>query len=108
MSEGIRNFLITLKAIGIILALGVFVSFIFYTLKKRDLFGGFIGGMIIGVIGALIGCFILDYLFNDIAVKIMVFLSRDAGLNVIAGFIGAYIALFIMNKLNHDRERKKY
>jgi uncharacterized membrane protein YeaQ/YmgE (transglycosylase-associated protein family) len=36
------------------------------------------------------------------------FLSMGIGVNVIAGFIGAYLALYIMNRLNHDRERKKY
>jgi uncharacterized membrane protein YeaQ/YmgE (transglycosylase-associated protein family) len=108
MSFDLRSFLNVVKAIAIYLALGATLSFIFYTIKKRDLFGGYIGGFVIGVIGALIGGFILDYLFYDISLKILEFLTRGAGVNVIAGFIGAYIALYIMNKLNHDKERKKY
>ena len=104
----VMQILIQLKAIAIILGIGAVVAFIFYNLKKRDLFGGFIGGMVVGVIGALIGAFILDFIFYDIMVKVMEFLSRGAGIDIIAGFIGAYAALYIMNSLNHDKERKKY
>jgi len=108
MSEEIRSFLLMLKAIAIYLSLGALVSLIYYYIRNKDLFGGYIGGLVVGVIGALIGGFILDYIFYDIAVRVLEFLSRGAGVNVIAGFIGAYIALYIMNKLNHDKERKKY
>ncbi|MBN1532546.1 MAG: hypothetical protein JXA20_07790 [Spirochaetes bacterium] len=108
MSEGLRTFINVVKAVAIYLSLGALVSYIFYSLKRRDLFGGFIGGAVVGVVGALIGGFILDYIFYDIVSVVLEFLSRGAGVDIIAGFIGAYIALFIMNKLNHDRERKKY
>jgi len=108
MSEGLRGFLLVVKAIIIYIGLGALVAFIFYNLKRRDLFGGYIGGLVIGVIGALIGGLILDRLFYDIFVVILDFLSRGAGVNIIAGFIGAYLAVYIMNKLNHDRERKKF
>jgi len=63
---------------------------------------------VVGVIGALIGGFILDKIFYDITVKILEFMSRGAGVNMIAGFLGAYAALYIMNRLNHNKERKKY
>ena len=108
MSPELRDFLLILKAIAIYLALGASVAFIFYNMKRRDLFGGYIGGFVIGVIGALIGGFILDKLFYDIMVQVLEFLSRGAGVNIIAGFIGAYLALFIMNRLNHNKERTKY
>lgn len=108
MSEGLRSFLIVVKAIVIYISLGAFVAFVFYNLKKRDLFGGYIGGLVVGVIGALIGGLILDRLFYDILVVILDYLSRGAGVNIIAGFLGAWFALYIMNRLNHDRERKKY
>ncbi|PKL37263.1 MAG: hypothetical protein CVV44_16650 [Spirochaetae bacterium HGW-Spirochaetae-1] len=97
-----------MKAIAIILAIGAAVAFIFYNVRKRDLFGGYIGGLVVGVIGALVGGFLLDYLFYDIMVQLLEFFSRGAGVNVIAGFIGAYAALYIMNRLNHNKERKKY
>ncbi len=108
MSEGLLSFLRVVKAIVLYIGLGAIVAFIFYSLKKRDLFGGYIGGLVVGVIGALIGGLVLDTLFYDKVVTILEFLSRGAGVNLIAGFIGAYAALYIMNRLNHNRERKKY
>jgi len=108
MSEGLLSFLRVVKAIVLYIGLGAIVAFIFYSLKKRDLFGGYIGGLVVGVIGALIGGLVLDSLFYDKIVTILDFLSRGVGVNLIAGFIGAYAALYIMNRLNHNRERKKY
>lgn len=102
------SFLMKLLAIAIYIAMGALVSWIFYNLKRRDLFGGFIGGMVIGVIGALIGGFILDKLLLDITIKILRFLVYDTGVNIIAAFIGGYAAVYVMNMLNHDKERKRY
>ena len=97
-----------LLVLVIILGVGALVSWIFFHIKKRDLFGGFIGGMVVGVLGALIGAFILDKLLLQPVLYILKFLSIDAGVNIIAAFIGGYLALFIMNKLNHDKKRSKY
>ena len=108
MVDALREILNTLKAIAIFVAIGALLSYIFYFLKRRDLFGGFIGGMAVGVVGALIGGFILDYLLYDITKEVLEFLSRGAGVDIIAGFLGGYGALYIMNRLNHDKERKKY
>lgn len=108
MMEGLWGFLNVLKAVAIFLALGALVSFIFYSLLRRDLFGGYIGGLVVGFIGAIIGGYLLDYLFYNISVILLEFLSRGIGVNVIAGFVGAYVALCVMNKLNHNKERKKY
>jgi len=108
MSPEIKSFLNILKVIFIILVLGASVASIFYHMKRRELFGGYIGGFVVGVIGALIGGFILDRLFYDLSVQILKFLAEGAGFNIIAGFFGAFLALYIMNRLNHDKERKKY
>jgi uncharacterized membrane protein YeaQ/YmgE (transglycosylase-associated protein family) len=108
MSDEVLNFLMKLLAISIYLALGALVSWIFYYIKRRDLFGGYIGGLVVGVIGALIGGFILDKLFLEITIKILNFLVYTTGVNIIAGLIGGFIAVYIMNRLGHDKERKKY
>ncbi len=108
MSQGLIDFLNLIKLIAIYLAIGAVIAWVFFSLKRRDLFGGYIGGFVVGVIGALIGGFILDKLLYDITVKILAFLARDAGVNIIAGFVGAYAAVYVMNWLNHDKERKKY
>ncbi len=108
MSDEILNFLMKLLAIAIYLVLGALISWIFYYIKKRDLFGGYVGGLVVGVIGALIGGFVLDKLFLDLAIKALSFLVYETGVNIIAGLIGGYIAVYIMNRLGHNKERKKY
>ena len=62
MSAEFNDFLQAIIAILIVIAIGALVSFIFYSLKRRDLFGGYIGGAVIGIIGALVG----GYILNDI------------------------------------------
>lgn len=108
MSDKVVLFLWKVLALAIIIGLGALVSWIYYYIKRRDLFGGFIGGMVVGVIGAIIGAYILDTLLLGIVERILKFLVYDLQVDVIAGFIGAFAALFIMNKLNHDKTRKKY
>jgi uncharacterized membrane protein YeaQ/YmgE (transglycosylase-associated protein family) len=108
MDSALGEFLTKLKAIGIIVGIGAIMSYLYYNLKRKDLFGGYIGGLVVGIIGAIIGVFVIDFLFQDIAARILVFLTQDVGVNVITGFIGAWIALYIMNRLNHDKERKKF
>ena len=103
-SEGALSFFRVVKAIILYIGLGALVAFIFYNIRKRDLFGGYIGGLVVGVIGAVICGLVLD---NQI-VTILNFLSTGVGVNLIAGFLGAYAALYVMNRLNHNRERKKY
>ncbi len=108
MSEEILSFLMKLLAIVLYIGLGALASWIFFYLKRRDLLGGYIGGLVVGVIGALVGGFILDRLLLDVTIRVLRFLVYDTGVNLIAGFVGAFLALFIMNRLNHDKERKKY
>jgi uncharacterized membrane protein YeaQ/YmgE (transglycosylase-associated protein family) len=99
-----QGFLTNILAIIIYIAIGAIIAYLFYYIKRRDLFGGYIGGLVIGLLGALIG----GLLLNDITERVFNFLLNVGSANAIAGFIGAYIALHIMNKLSHDRERKKY
>jgi uncharacterized membrane protein YeaQ/YmgE (transglycosylase-associated protein family) len=108
MSDALIQFLKNLLAIVIYIGLGAIVSWIFFVLKRRELFGGYIGGMVVGIVGALIGGFVLDKLLLDVVIRILQFLVYETGVNIIAGFVGGYIAVYIMNKLNHDKERKRY
>jgi len=104
MLTGVKDLFQVVIAISIVVSLGAIISFFYYNIKKRDLFGGFIGGMVIGVIGALIG----GFLFNDIILFLFDFLAKNQYFNAISGFLGAFLAVYIMNKLNHNKERKKY
>ena len=108
MSSDFLSFLKIVKVLAITVLIGAIIAAFFYHVKRRDLFGGFIGAFVVAFIGTLIGCFIIDMLFYDIAVKVLEFLTKTAGVNIVAGIIGAYVALVIMNKLNKDKERTKY
>ena len=110
MSDGISNFLMKLLAIVIYLGIGALISMVFYNIKKKELFGGYIGGWIVGVIGALIGGFIIDKLIlnRENSVKIIIFLTEDTGVNIITALLGGYLAVYILNRLGHNKERKKY
>ena len=81
MSTEFNDFLQAIIAILIVIALGAFVSFIFYSLKRRDLFGGYIGGAVIGIIGALVG----GYVLNDITLFVLDVLAKNQYVNVISG-----------------------
>jgi uncharacterized membrane protein YeaQ/YmgE (transglycosylase-associated protein family) len=104
MSEEVLSFLMRIVAFLVLIGIGAGVSWFFYHFKNRDLLGGFIGGLVVGVIGALVGAFLL-YLPLE---WIIDFLQVRLGINTIAGFIGAFVAVYVMNRLNHNKERKKF
>ena len=83
------------------------LSWYFYSWKRRDLLGGFIGGMIVSFFGGILGGFVV----SDAVNFIIDFLQRGfyiANVNVIAGLIGGYATIYIFNKINHDRSRRDY
>ena len=102
------EFLIWLMRIAIFLLLAAGVTSIFYHLKRRALFGGYIGGLIIAIIGVVIGEFVLGRLATEYIVRFFSFLIQLTGVNIITGFLGAYGAVYLLNKLNHNKERTKY
>lgn len=84
--------------------IGAAIASLFYHIKKKDLFGGYIGGLVVGFIGAIIGGLSLSPVFNFI----LYYLSKAEVVFILAGATGAYILIYIMNRLNHNRSRKKY
>ena len=82
--------------------LGLFLSWIFYYIKRKDLLGGFAGGLVIGMIGSVLGVLVL----SDIVKKIIdIMQSMIGNVDVLTGLLTGYLALFIYNKINHDRTR---
>lgn len=87
--------------------IAAFLSWVFYSWKRRDLLGGFLGGMVVSFFGAILGGFVV----SDTVNFIIDFLQRGfyvANVNVIAGLLGGYAAIYIFNKINHDRPRRDY
>lgn len=107
MSTKLIELLTNLIPFAIILGIGIVVSWIFYYIRKRDIFGGFVGGTVIAILGALLGIY-TDKFILDYVIKILQYLVYQFNVNIIAGFIGAYIAVYITNKLNHDKKRDRF
>ncbi|TAL37113.1 MAG: hypothetical protein EPN93_06730 [Spirochaetes bacterium] len=110
MGEEILKFLQKVLDTGLYIGLGALVAWIFYHVKNRDLLGGYIGALVVGVIGALIGGILLDRLTPYVKIFLQILIGERGphSVNLIAGFIGGFIALFVMNRLNHNKARKKY
>jgi len=102
------GFLTVLIIIAIYLLIAAAVTSIFYHLKGRSLFGGYIGGLIIAIIGVVIGEYVLARFLMEPAKVVLNFLVEGTGVNIITGFLGAYAAVYLMNKLNSDKKRTKY
>ena len=88
----------------IYIIIGAVMASYFYHWKRKDLFGGYIGGLVVGFIGAIVGGLSLSSLFKFI----LFYLSKDNSVNILSGLVGAFVILYTMNRLNHNRERKKY
>jgi uncharacterized membrane protein YeaQ/YmgE (transglycosylase-associated protein family) len=108
MSEEVTKFLLFIVGILIILAIGAAMSWIYFALRRRDLFGGFIGGMVVAVIGAIIGNALGTQIVGYVEKVLRFLVYNPAGVDIISGFLGAWFALYVMNRLNHDKTRKKY
>jgi uncharacterized membrane protein YeaQ/YmgE (transglycosylase-associated protein family) len=109
MSEGLKSFLLFILKLVVILGIGALLSWIYYSLRKRDLFGGFIGGMVVAVIGAIIGNALGTQVLMPYIEKVIKFLVYNpSNVDVISSIFGAWGAVYIMNRLNHDKTRKKY
>jgi len=106
--EKFLDFLLLLVPYAVTLIIGGIISWVFYYLKKRDIFGGYIGGVVIAFLGALLGGFGLDFLVEPIRIVLEVLVYNQMKVNFIGGFLGAFLALYIMCKLNHDKVRKKF
>jgi len=81
----------------------------FFVYLRKDLLGGFWGAVFVAGIGALI----LFATFQTIIREVIMWLMSPrigtvqlSNVNLIAISIGAYLALYIMNQINHNKERR--
>lgn len=88
---------------AVLLAIGAGVSWYFYYFKRRDIFGKFIGGLIVAILGAII----FDLVFTLQFMKTFSeFLTTKTYVHIPGALIGGFLAVYILNKINHDQERQ--
>lgn len=91
--------------------IGAITAYYYHQWKQRDLPGGYWGALIIAIIGAVIINYILSIrgwfpeLINWLMVPKIGYEFR-IGVNLIAAIAGAFLFVYILNKINHDRERR--
>ncbi|GBF50145.1 hypothetical protein LPTSP4_16690 [Leptospira ryugenii] len=84
-------------------------AYYFYYYKRRDLLGKFWGSTLVAGIGALIVFATLQTYIRDIIMWLMspkIGSTQLSNVNLVAIFLGGFIALYIMNRINHNKERR--
>lgn len=97
--------------VDIIFIVGVatMVAWYFYFYLKREVIGGFVGAIVISGLGAILILATLQTFLRDI---IMWLMSPKLGtiqlsnVNLIVIFLGAYLSLFLLVKINYNKKRK--
>ncbi len=105
------QFLEILLDLAVYLLAGIASSYYFYEKKRRDLLGGFWGGAFIGTIGAVLISMLtgIEAWFIRFATWLMQPKIGDdlvVRVNLITALLGGLLFVFILNKINHDRERR--
>lgn len=92
-----------------IVGISTLVSWYFYFYKKKDILGGFIGAIVIAGLGSLLILATLQTLVREI---IMWLMSPKLGtiqlsnVNLIVVFAGAFLSLYILTRLNFNKQRQ--
>lgn len=90
---------------------GLVAAWFYYHYMRRDLLGGFWGAVVIGVIGAVMVHSVLS-LFNNWFARLLNWLMKPelggfhVRVNMLAAMAGAFLFVFILNRINHDKERR--
>jgi len=92
-----------------IVGIATLVAWYFYFYLKREIIGGFVGAIVISGLGAILILATLQTFLRDI---IMWLMSPKLGtiqlsnINLIVIFMGAYLSLYLLIKINYNKQRK--
>jgi hypothetical protein len=99
----------TLVDIVFFVGASAIVAWYYYYYLKKDLLGGFWGAVLVSAVGALIVFALLQTFIRDIIMWLMspkIGSTQLSNVNLIAIFIGGFLALYVMNRINHNKERR--
>jgi len=105
------DFLEKLLALVVYAASGFAASYYFFVFKRKDLLGGFWGGAVIGLVGAVIISWVTsqDAWFTRLVYWLMIPKFGDTfqiPVNLIASFLGGVLFVAILNRINHNKDRR--
>lgn len=90
---------------------GMAASWFYFAKKRRELLGGFWGGTVIGTIGAVMISMLTA--INGWFIELVTWLMKPKfgsdlifRVNLIAAVAGSFIFVYILNRINHNRERR--
>ncbi len=81
----------------------------FYYYKRKDLLGKFWGASFVAGLGALIVFATLQTYIRDAIMWLMspkIGSTQLSNINLVAILMGGYLALYAMNRINHNKERR--
>ena len=90
---------------------GAFASWFYFVRRRRDLLGGFWGGLVIGTVGSVIIAYFAGTWFIEIVTGLMspkqlpFFEGVSVRVNLITALFGSFLFVYILNRINHDRGR---
>lgn len=92
-------------------AVGAAVAWYFYYFRRRELIGGFWVAMILATVGAVLFTTLasIKSWFANLVYWLMLPKYEEtllAPVNLITALIGAVLFVYILNRINHDRERR--
>ncbi len=105
-----KYFSLLLDIIVYVLA-GALASWFYFHRRRRDLLGGFWGGVVIGTVGSVIVAFFAGTWFISLVTGLMnqkplpYFEGVQIRVNLITAVAGAFLFVYILNRINHDRGR---
>lgn len=101
----------TLKDGLMYLVIAAVLSWFFYNLLRRNVLGGFFGGVITAAAGSILGMFLLNLPVNFILDQLQQGICFGGGerrfclsnVNIIAAGIGGFLALYILHRISHSK-----
>ncbi|HMV41411.1 MAG TPA: hypothetical protein PK079_17585 [Leptospiraceae bacterium] len=93
-----------------ITAISSLIAWYFYFYLKKEIIGGFIGAIVISALGSILLLASLQSFIRDIFMWLMspkLGTIQLSNVNLIVVFIGAYLSLYLLIKINYNRKRKE-
>ena len=110
--EWFIDFLLILRDLFVYGLCGLAGAYYYYSRLNRDLLGGFWGATLIGTIGAVL-IHVIANIQNwfPVVVNFLMLPKWEntplARVNIIAALIGSFLFVYVLNRINHDKERRR-